>query len=105
MNEWLQFLIYSLATYRLSLLITKDVGPGWMFKHFRRWVKREAPKKSHMDDGIECLFCMSMQIGLVMAVAYGFLHGYKVFDLFILALALSGAAIILHKTFTSDFKK
>lgn len=99
------FVLGVLATYRLALMVSSEAGPFWMFKHFRRLVKREAPKKAHMDDGIECMLCMSMQIAVVTAVTYDFFHGRKVFDLTVLALALSGAAIILHRAFTKDLKK
>lgn len=56
MIDLFTFLLYALATYRLSLMVSRESGPGWMFKH-------------------------------------------------ILALAMSGVAIILHRAFTVNFKK
>lgn len=93
-----------LATYRLALMVSKEAGPGWIFKHLRRWVKREAPKKTHMDDGIECLWCMSAQIGFVMAITNYFFHSNPVYDVIILALAISGGAIIINQAFTKESK-
>lgn len=100
-----QFLLLALATYRLALMISSEAGPFWMFKHLRRFVKREAPKKTHMDDGIECLFCVSAQFGIVIAITAYFFLGNPIYDVSILALALSGSAIIIHHAFTEGFKK
>lgn len=57
---WLEFVIGSLATYRLTSLVTWERGPFWMFKRFRAWVRREAPKKSHLDEGVECPYCVGL---------------------------------------------
>lgn len=102
MNPFLDFILHGLATYRLALMISKEDGPGWMFKLLRRKVKRKAPKATHMDEGIECLWCMSMQIGLVVAVARAFLNGGMVYTTCVFALATSAVAVILNQAFTKD---
>lgn len=97
------FIILGLAVFRLSLMVTKENGPLWVFKHLRELVKKKANGKSHMDEGIECLWCMSMQIALVVAILSTFLfHCSKVYDVIVYALALSGLAIILNQQFTKD---
>lgn len=102
MNPWLDFLLHALATYRLALMISKESGPGWAFKLLRRTVKRKAPKASHMDEGIECLWCMSMQIGIAVAVARAFLVDGLVYTTCVYALAISAVAVILNQAFTKD---
>lgn len=99
---FLDFLEMVLATFRLTVMVTKESGPGWLFKHLRRWVKREAPKKTHMDEGIECPWCMSAQIGIGLVVANYFFHSNPVYGVILLALALSGGTIILNQTFTKE---
>lgn len=95
-----EFLLLSLATYRLALMVSKESGPFWMFKHLRRFVKREAPKKAHMDEGIECIFCVSAQFGILVAGAWHFLGGNPMFWVVILALSLSAVSVILNQAFT-----
>ena len=95
-----EFLLLALATYRMALMISKESGPFWMFRHFRRVVKREAPKKTHMDEGIECLWCVSMQIGIIIAISAWFLWDHPVYKISVNALALSAVAVILNQKFT-----
>lgn len=99
---FLDLLILTLATFRLTIMISKESGPGWIFKHLRWFVKRKAPKESHMDEGIECAWCMSMQLGILVSVSQYFLGNYIAYNLGILALALSGGAVILNQTFTKE---
>lgn len=95
------FLIVALAVYRLSLMITKEKGPGWMFVHLRRLVKRNAPKESHMDEGIDCLWCMSMQISMAMTtLAWFFFPTNPICAVSLYSLAASGVAIIINQAFT-----
>lgn len=96
------FIIHALAVFRLALMVTKESGPGWVFKHLRTWVKRTWPKWMHMDEGIECPWCISMQFALVIATARFFLAGKPIYDVIILALALSGAAIAVNQQFTKE---
>lgn len=99
-TTFLQVFLLSLATFRIALMISKESGPFWMFKHLRRGVKRNAPQKTHMDEGIECLWCMSMQVGIIIAVSACFFLGNPVYDVCILALAVSAIAVILNQMFT-----
>lgn len=98
----MDFIVHALAVFRLTLMVTKEAGPGWIFRHLRKWVKRSWPKWTHMDEGIECLWCMSMQIALPVVVARFFLAGSLVYDVIILALALSGVAIAVNQQFTKE---
>lgn len=100
MTSWLDFALQGLATYRLTLMVTKEAGPGWWFKLLRREVKRKAPRATHMDQGISCPFCMSMQIALILSCSHYFLNEYALYQGLIFALALSSVAVIANQLFT-----
>jgi hypothetical protein len=96
----LRLIILILVVFRITLMITTENGPAWVFKYFRRSVKRRAPKATHMDEGITCQWCMSMWVGAVAAVDEYLFAGNAVYETIILALALSGAVVILSKLVT-----
>lgn len=52
----MQFVLGSLAVYRISLLFTKESGPARIFAKLRR----SPPKKSATHEWLSCLFCFSM---------------------------------------------
>ena len=78
-------------------MVTRESGPGWIFRKLRRQVKEKAPKATHMDDGIACLLCMSAQIGLAVSAAQVFLGSYVWYQAVIAGLAFSAAAIIVSR--------
>lgn len=98
----MDFAVHTLAVFRLALMVTKESGPGWVFKRLRQWCKRSCPRWTHMDEGIECPWCMSMQFALAVGVARFFLADNPVYDVIIISLALSGAAIAVNQQFTKD---
>lgn len=95
-----EFLVLALAVYRLALMVTKEAGPGWVFKRLRGLVRRKAPKESHMDEGISCQFCMSMQIAIVVATTAHFWWDTSTYQIGAYALALSATAIMCNQVFT-----
>lgn len=96
------FLLHAFAIFRLALMVAKESGPGWVFKHFRQWVKRNAPAWTHLDEGVECMWCTSMQFALIVACLRFFLASNPVYGVMIFALAISGAAIAVNQAFTKD---
>ena len=96
-NEFLHFLVLSLAVFRLSHMITDESGPFWMFRKLRSTVKKKAPKPTHMDEGISCPLCMSMQLAIAVAAIEYFFHENPFFEVPILSLAISGASILFHQ--------
>jgi hypothetical protein len=97
MDPKLDFALHALAVYRLASMVTKEAGPWWMFRKLRRKVKQTAPKVTHMDEGIDCLLCMSMQIGVAVAIAHAFLAAWPPYQIVVWALALSAAAVLLNR--------
>lgn len=99
---FLRFFILALATFRLTILLTKDNGPGWIMRRLRQLVKRKTPRSAHLDEGVECPWCASVWFGTAIAIADFYCHGNSVYEILILLLALSGAAIVLNQSFTKD---
>lgn len=97
----LLFLIASLATFRLSLMVSKESGPAWMFLRLRRSV----PKDSSVKEGIQCQWCVSMWAAPPVSAFVLWRESLPSWiaatgDWFLLMLALSGAAIAINQTFT-----
>lgn len=89
-----EFIILSLACYRLTVLVARDSGPFDVFKKARARVPM-----------LGCPFCVSVWIGIILQTTYAFT--VKVDTLIVAActaLALSSVSIILDRCFTSDFK-
>lgn len=102
-----KLLVYSLAVYRVALLLSDDDGPYKMFSKLRSWLKREARehpavRKSAIRQGITCIRCASIWVAApvaVWAIFYSQLPRWLAMlgDGFIFMLALSMAAILLHR--------
>lgn len=106
---FLQLLIYSLAVFRLALFFSSDLGPWGFASKLRSFLKREAKTNKPLRDsklhiGVGCLRCEA----LWMAAPIGAYATYKPMlpnwfisgaELVILVLALSSAAILLHRMF------
>ena len=58
-------LLGGLATYRISLLISKEDGPAYVFRRLRR----QAPNTS-LREGLSCEWCMSIWAGALVATYY-----------------------------------
>lgn len=95
-----EFILGALAVYRLSLLVSKEDGPAWVFRKLRRSV----PAKSSMKQGISCQLCMSMYAAILVS---GYFLAKSLWlsapdwftiggDCVIILLALSAASIIVH---------
>lgn len=96
-----EFLIYCLAVFRLSLLVSKEDGPAWIFRKLRRSV----PARSSAKEGIHCIFCVSVWMAIPVSI-FAFFHAnwapwlQTAGDWFCLMLALSTVAIVINQAFT-----
>lgn len=108
-NWWLCLIVLFLANFRLSILVSDDTCPFGICEKLRNFFKRKAKtdplvRKSKQAEGIQCKRCTSVQLAIPM-VAWVFLHSslpvwlMMVGDGFLLAMALSGASIILLRAF------
>lgn len=90
-----------LATWRLSSLLAQEAGPADVFARLRArlgvWYDEagDPDGATVLAKGIPCVWCNSVWIGVVLAVAY-WLAPDVVFWL-ALPLALSAGAIVVHE--------
>lgn len=99
--NWFIFLVGSLVTYRLSLMVSAESGPGRIFKKLRHL---PAPR-SAAREGLSCLHCESIWWAVPVTAFLWWRERIESWDAPIYWLALSGAAIVIHHAFTEDFKK
>lgn len=88
-----QFIIACLATYRLTVLVSRDLGPFDIFKRLRAL----SPK------WLGCPYCFSVTAAAVVCLGY-YLVGVQeplVIWAFLL-LAMSGISIICDQTWTAN---
>jgi hypothetical protein len=101
-----EFIVCALAVFRLSLLLSKEDGPMWVFRKLRRSV----PAKSSAKEGISCPWCVSIWFAnlvvLYLCAKTFWLSEAKWFiiagDSFLLMLALSAGAIIINQQWTKS---
>lgn len=93
----LQFVIYSLAAFRLSLLVSKEDGPYWVFARLRKL----PPAKSSTREGINCIWCVSVWAAALIVTAEHF-WGNQWTAIGTYILAVSGAAICWNQAFTKS---
>lgn len=85
-----------LATYRISLLFSKESGPAKIFQKLRR----VPPPKSSAREGLSCQWCMSIYSSAVVTAflcVKGVVHP---FDTPLVWLAVSAGAIVVNQAFT-----
>jgi hypothetical protein len=91
-----EFLVASLAVYRMSLLLSEEDGPAWVFRKLRN----VPPKKSSLHKGIRCQWCVSVWMASLVTTWLWWIGKVPAQDTFLTGLSLSGAAIVLNQTFT-----
>lgn len=96
--NWFHFLVGTLAVHRLSLLVSREKGPWFIFRKLR-----EAPsKKGSLDDGLRCFLCMSVWFSVPVTAFYWWQGLIDPFWTPAYWLALSSAAIMLHSRTTAE---
>jgi hypothetical protein len=98
MSPYFIFLLAALATFRLSVMFSKENGPGRIFKRLRA----QAPAKSSLREGLACPLCESIWwSALITALCYFFEYVPRG-TLPIYWLAVSAGAVVLNQAFTKD---
>lgn len=104
MVTWIELLVYGLATFRASLMISEDDGPYNFFLNMRAWLTRKAKtepavRKSAVHKGVKCRRCSSIWVSGMLAcvILSDTLQGILVIKWGILVLALSGLAMLLAR--------
>jgi hypothetical protein len=94
---FLDLLIYGLACFRLSLLVSKEDGPAWVFRKLRHL----PPPKSSARQGLSCIFCVSVYAASLSVAAYMARTEHPCVEpFFVWPLALSSFAIVVNQTWT-----
>lgn len=93
---WIEFWIAALCTYRITILLSRDLGPWRIFARLRAI--------DRCSKLLKCPFCVSVYVGSLTSFAL-FFCGYSLpWPLwFMLALAFSSVSIALDRTFTADY--
>lgn len=95
-EPWFHFLLAVLAAYRLSLLVSKESGPAFIFRKLRRL----PPPKSSAREGLSCQWCLSVY-GSAVVTAFLWWRGVvPVWEVPLWWLAVSAGAIAINQTFT-----
>jgi hypothetical protein len=93
----LLFIALCLACHRLSLMLTKEDGPYWLFRKIRRIPDKGTSAKA----GISCIWCASVWFSFLLC-----LYSIYVLDLYtwgempIWWLSVSSGAIVINQQFT-----
>ena len=96
----LLFIVGCLATFRLSLLLSKEDGPAWIFRKIRNTL----PKKSSLHDGVRCIWCTGVWMSAIVTTFFAW-HGeieWIEWPLYWLAFAAGG--LVINQQFTKDSK-
>lgn len=91
---WL--VIAGLATFRLSLLVSKEDGPAFVFRKIRRL----PPPKSATKEGLSCPFCVSVYASALIILMLAFKDAYPWLTYVLHWLAISSIAIIINQQWT-----
>jgi hypothetical protein len=94
MNDWLLFIIASLAVYRAARIVAEEDGPAFVFKRLRA---RYTNDKSSVAVGIRCFYCVSVWAALPAAVLLIIIAGWDGWLWPIWWFGLAGAAAKIHE--------
>ncbi len=92
--DFLAFFISAFATYRVTVLISRDVGPFSIFKKAREHSKL-----------LKCPYCTGIYVGALTCSGL-WLSGYAMpWPMWIiLSLSFSASSIILDRCFSADYQ-
>jgi hypothetical protein len=92
-----QFVIGVLVTSRLTTFIARDYGPFGVFASLRKY--------DRASKLLKCPFCVSVYCGSLVSLAYYFVGvTLTAIEWTLISLAFSMGAILLDKTFLSDYR-
>lgn len=96
--NWFYFALGCLATFRLSLLISKEDGPAYIF----RKIRKSPPKDSSFRDGLSCFLCVSVYMSAAVTVVMWWLGLIPIKESWLYGLSFSTVAILLHMKHTTE---
>ena len=84
-----------LMAFRLSLLISKEDGPAYLFRRIRN-----LPTAPSAKEGLHCAWCMSIWTGALVATYYWLIELIRGVEWPLYWLALSSIGIICNQQWT-----
>jgi hypothetical protein len=96
--KFFYLLIGGLAAYRMSLMISKEDGPAYIFRKIRGL----PPAKSSAKEGLSCSWCVSIWTGAVVALYLWLLGVFPGNEWPLHWLAISALAIICNQQWTKS---
>ncbi len=94
--KFFYLLLGGLAAFRLSLVVSKEDGPAFIFRRLRH----SAPENSATRQGLSCEWCMSIYAGALIALYMWWLGVFPGREWPLYWLALSAIAIICNQQWT-----
>ena len=96
--QFFYLVLGGLAAYRLSLLITKEDGPAFIFRKLRKL----PPENSSAKEGLACEWCMSIWTGALVALYLWLIGIIRGIEWPLYRLGLSAIAIICNQQWTKE---
>jgi hypothetical protein len=87
-----------LAAFRLSLLISKEDGPAYIFRKLRKMPSHNSSAK----EGMSCEWCMSIWAGALVAFYLWLVDAIPAHEWPLFWLATSAIAIICNQQWTRE---
>lgn len=96
MSDWFIFTLAVLTTFRVSLMFSRESGPGYIFRTLR-----QRPRlRSSLREGMACLACQSIWWGAAVTIALAWMGEVPWRFALFYWLAVSAVAIVVHQTWT-----
>ena len=96
--QFFYLLLGGLAAYRLSLLISKEDGPAYIFRKIRKLPQRD----SSMNKGLSCAWCTSIWTSAFVALYFWYIGVFPGNEWPMYWLAISAIAIICNQQWTKE---
>jgi len=90
---WTFFILGSLATYRLALMLSSEEGPVAIFSRMRRTVQA----KTNPGRGIRCFNCWSVWLSILITAFLIYLGETQLIHSPLYVFAMSGTAMLLNR--------
>lgn len=91
------FILGGLITWRLSLMVVKEIGPLGIFERFRAYAAKNHHRRGDLFDALSCFGCVSVYMGAVTAL--GAAHG--LLEWMTYTLAFSAIALLIARILDS----
>jgi len=96
--KFFYLLLGGLTTFRLSLLLSKEDGPAYIFRKIRRIPRQNTSAR----EGLSCAWCMSVWMSALVAGYLWWTNAITNLEAPLYWLAMSGIAIICNQQWTRD---